>query len=499
MPPERGLRLRHLFACFLALLLALCPSLPALARDTISIGMQLEPTALDPTGTAASTAGEITYCNVFEGLTVLDGQGRLSPRLATRWSLSADGLRYEFTLRPGVRFHDGHPFNAQVAAFALERIRKPDSQNPQKPWFEKIRRIEASDDDTLIIHLTQPDSLLPFALALPAAVMVHPASSAGNATHPIGTGPFRFVSWTPTHSVQLERNANYWGRRPALRYAQFRFMHTTAETENLLAEGRVDGLSAVTKVTDHFLFRPDYQIRTRRVEGKMILAINNGHPPFNDLRVRRALAHAIDREKLSRIYGPQLKAELIGSHFAPNHPAYVNLVNAYPHDPARARSLLAQAKVAKGHRVVLKVPPTDYGRFGGLQIAADLEAIGLRVDLVEVDWPHWMTDVFQNKDYELTLILHVEPLDINIYARDDYYFNYRNAAFKDIWAKVLAARTPKEQNRLLADAQRRITEDAVNVFLFMRPERNFMHKNLAGLWQNSPIPATVLEDVYWTK
>lgn len=491
-----AVRLR-LLLCLSAMLLSL--SFPVFARDQIRIGMQLEPPMLDPTATASASAGEITYCNVLEGLSVVDGQGQLRPRLATRWTVSDDGLRYDFDLRPGVQFHDGKPFNAQVAAFSLERIIRADSKNPQKTWFQKIQSIEAVGSHKLTLHLRQPDALLPFALAFPAAVMVHPDSANDNASNPIGTGPFRFASWNRGHSVQLERNEKYWGKPPALNRAQFLFMQTTAETENMLAEGLVDGLISVTKVTDHFMVRPDYRMSSRKLESKMILAINNARAPFNDVRVRRALAHAIDREKLSKLYGPQLKADLIGSHFPPSHPAYVDLVQRYPYNPALARTLLAKAGVAKGVKVALTVPPTDYGRFGGLLIASDLEAVGFRVELVQLDWPRWLSEVFEKRDYTLTLIMHVEPMDLNIYARDNYYFNYANGAFKAIWQKVLNARGEVELNRLLGDAQRQITEDAVNVFLFMRPERNFMHRDLAGMWEKSPIPSFVLEDIYWTK
>lgn len=485
----------------LALLLcALALSLPALAaRDSVRLGVQLEPPLLDPTATAAATAGEITYANVLEGLTVIDAKGRVAPRLATEWVRAPDGLSYTFTLRRGVRFHDGKAFDAEVAAASLNRIVATDSRNPQKKWFEKIAGVQALGSHQLVIGLHQPDALLPFALALPAAVIVHPDTAADNATQPIGTGPFKFGEWRRGHSVRLDRHAGYWGKQPALRSAIFMFLNSSAETENMLGEGRLDWLGSVTKMTSSFMTRPDYRMSARKLESKMILAVNNARPPFNDLRVRRALAHAIDRFELSTIYGTQFKPELIGSHFAPWHPAYVDLAQRYPFDPARAKALLAEAGVAPGTRLALTVPPTDYGRFGGLKIAADLEDVGFRVDLVQVDWKRWMSEVFEKKDYELTLILHVEPLDLNIYARPDYYFNYDSAEFRMLWERVLSARDETELNARLGEAQRKISEDAVNVFLFMRPERNFMHKDLMGVWEGSPIPSFVLDDVYWRK
>ncbi|KDE39470.1 MAG: ABC transporter substrate-binding protein [Nitrincola lacisaponensis] len=467
------------------------------ARDSVRLGIQLEPPMLDPTMTAAAAAGEMTYGNLFEGLVIVDGNGQLRPRLATDWQLSDDGLTYRFTLRRGVRFHDSSSFDAQVARFSLNRIIAADSQNPQRQWFDKVASVEVEDNFTLLIHLHQPDVFLPFSLALPAAVMVHPDSVANNARHPVGTGPFRLVDWTPQRSVRLSRFDDYWGKAPALQHAEFVFMHTSVGTENVLAEGLVDGLLSVTRVTNRFMVRPDYRMSARKLESKMLLAINNAQPPFDDLRVRRALAHAIDRDALSTLYGPQFEPELIGSHFAPSHPAYVDLVDRYPYDPQRSIELLQMAGVPEELEVRLTIPPTDYGRYGGLMIADDLEAIGFRVELEQLDWKSWMEQVFEQRDYALTLIMHVEPMDLNIYARDDYYFNYDNEAFKAIWSQVLNARTEAELHQLLGEAQRQVTEDAVNVFLFMRPEQNFMHRNLRGMWEGSYIPSFVLEDLHW--
>lgn len=492
----RPLRLLGALLLALVVLFAVRPAFGA--RDDLRVGVQLEPPGLDPTSTSSASAGEITYANVLEGLTVMDGEGRLRPRLATDWTRSADGLSYQFRLRRNVLYHDGKGFDAHSAASSLRRIIEPGSANPQKAWFAKIRAVEVDAPYQLRIILSEPDALLPFALALPAAVMIHPDSAPGNARHPVGTGPFRFDAWIPGSLVRLVRNDRYWGRRPALARAEFVFMHTTSETANMLSEGLVDGLLSVTRLGERFMIRPDYRMSARRLESKMILAINNGRPPFDDLRVRRALSHAIDRERVRTLYGPQFSPALIGSHFPPSHPAYVDLVHRYPHDPRRARQLLDEASVPRGFPVELVVPPTDYGRYGGLMIASDLEAVGFRVELVEYDWTRWMKEVFTGRRYALTLIMHVEPMDLGIYARDNYYFAYDNAGFKEIWQKVRTARSDGEMHRWLGEAQRRIAEDAVNVFLFMRPEQNLMHRDLEGLWEKSRIPSFVLEDIRWS-
>jgi len=467
------------------------------ARDDVRLGLTLEPPSLDPTTVAAAAVGEMTYANVLEGLTVLDAEGRIAPRLATAWTLSADRKQLEFTLRSGVRFHDSRSFNAEVAAWAVGRMIAADSKNPQKKWFERVQSAQVISPTRLRLNLKAPDPFLPFALALPAAVMLHPASVATADQHPVGTGPFRFARWDKGTRVVLERNTAYWGKQPALARAEFVFVGGRTEGEALVAEGAVDGLIGVTDRVQPFQGRPDIQVLRRQIEQKVLLAINNARPPFNDLRVRRALSHGIRRDAFRVFYGEDLQPVFIGSHFSPNHQAYVDLVQRYPYDPVQARALLKAAGVKPGTKVPLVAPPTRYGRIGSVSVAEDLENLGFQVDIVNVSWSDWLSQVFTRKDYALSLIAHVEPMDLNIYARDDYYFNYSNAEFKKTWEHVMDAPSEPELIRGLEQAQRRIAEDAVNVFLFMVPQIYVTNRKLQGLWVNTPVPATVLEDVRW--
>ncbi|GAB4090066.1 periplasmic substrate-binding domain-containing protein [Hydrogenophaga soli] len=467
------------------------------AREDLRLGLTLEPPSLDPTTVAAASIGEMLYANVFEGLTVLDAEGHIAPRLATSWVLSADRLQLDLYLRANVRFHDGRPFNAEVAAWSIQRILAADSKNPQKKWFERVQTAQAVGANRLRLSLRAPDPFLPFALALPAAVMVHPDHVATVDQQPVGTGPFRFSRWDKGAKLVLDHNPLYWGRQPALTHVEFVFVGGRTEGESLLLEGALDGLISVTDRVQNFQGRPDIQVLRRQVEQKVLLAINNERPPFNDLRVRRALSHGIRRDPFKVFYGEDLQPAYIGSHFAPTHPAYVDLVQRYPHDAALARSLLKAAGVKPGTKVALVAPPTRYGRIGSVSITEDLENLGFQVEVQNLGWKDWLAQVFNKKDYALSIIAHVEPMDLNIYARDGYYFNYDNAAFKKLWDQTMDAPNEAELNRLLGQAQRRIADDAVNVFLFMVPQTFVLNRKLQGFWVNTPLPTTVLEDVRW--
>lgn len=495
-----GLQPGWLWRCVVAVLwCALAGLSPARAgSDLVRIGIQLEPSSLDITTTSAATASEITYANVYEGLTYIDGEGQVQPRLATGWAISDDGRTVDFKLRRQVLYHDGKPFNARTAVFSLQRMLKMTNTNAYLEWFDKIKSVEAIGDQVLRIHLSAPDSLLPYALALPGAVMVHPDSAKTNAVQPVGTGPYQVQPWERGRSVRLLRNDAWWNpKRPQIREAQFLFMTTSFETESMLAEGRIDALSSVTRLSGAFVSRTDYVMTSRGVEGKLIVALNNARAPLSDIRVRRALSHAINRSEYRDIYGPLISAEPIGSHFSPRHPAYVDLVNRYPYDVARAKELLGQAQVAPGTVLRLAAPPTDYGRYGSLIVARQLEAIGFKIEIETMDWPTWLDKVFKKKDYDMTIIMHVEPMDLNIYARNDYYFNYSNRAFKEIWEKVRAARSDAERNEWLGQAQRQIADDAVNLFIQLRPERNFIRRGLVGMWEHCPLPVFAIENLRW--
>lgn len=472
---------------------------PVGASEThVGIELHLRPPHLDPTLTPAASVAEATYNNIYQGLTRINRHGEVEPLLADSWEVSADGLRYVFSLKPDVLFHNGQPFDAQVAAFSLRRLLDPEAGNPQRFLFSSIASVTPLGRDQLEIKLHRPDSLLLFRLGLSAAVIVEPESVANNKTAPVGTGPYEFISWKPMQAVELRFFSDYWGSQPPIRQASISFTPNRIEMESSLAE--VDfypNLSPMSSVIQ-LAKRDDYLLNDVITEGETLLVLNHAHPALADRRVRRALSHAVDQRGLLTIY-PEARPPLIGSHFSPLHPAYIDLSDRYPYDPERARQLLAEAGYSEGLELLFKVPPPLYAQQGSLHIAEDLEAVGVQVQLKRASWPQWLADVFQGKAYDLTLIAHVEPLDLDIYARDDYYFNYHDETFNQLWREIERATEKIERHRLLQKAQRHLAEEAVHVFLHMRPQKSIRKAGLMGTWKNAPVPAIVIEELYWEK
>ena len=183
-------------AWFVAVVAMLALPASALAKDTAVLGMALEPPGLDPTAGAAAAISEITHYNIFEGLTKVNGDGSVTPLLAESWTISSDYETYTFKLRQGVKFQDGEPCTSAEVKFSFERAVAEGSTNKDKAMFANIAAVETPDPATVVVTLKEPYPDLLFHLGLSPAVIVDRKSAAGNAQHPVGTGPFVFESWS---------------------------------------------------------------------------------------------------------------------------------------------------------------------------------------------------------------------------------------------------------------------------------------------------------------
>ena len=468
------------------------------ARRTATIGQQLEPPHLDPTSAAAGAIDQIVYANVLEGLTRFRADGSIAPALARDWTISDDGLVYRFALHDGIRFHDGTTLDAGDVKFSLDRARAENSTNAQKALFADIQAVEVVDRLTVEITLSQPSGAVLWNLAWGDAVIVAPESAESLKTLPIGTGPFRFAGWRRGDSVTLDKNPDYWGKTPALERVTFKFISDPTAALAAVMAGDVDAFPAFPAPENLAQLGrdPRLAVTVGSTEGETILAINNKKAPLSDVRLRQAIAHAIDRaaiiEGATFGYGTP-----IGTHFAPHHPDYVDLTDQSRHDPDLARQLLGAAGFAGGLELSLKLPPPSYARRSGEIIAAQLRAVGIKTRITNLEWAQWLEEVFRAHDYDLTIVSHTEPLDIGIYARPDYYFGYDNPALQALAAELAATSDAERRSAFLQQAQEIIAGDYVNAWLFQLPNTSVANKNLKGLWKNAPTQAADMTGVYW--
>ncbi|MBM1632866.1 ABC transporter substrate-binding protein [Sulfitobacter mediterraneus] len=472
----------------------------AMAKDDITLAMQLEPPHLDPTSAAAGAIDSVLYSNVFEGLTRFMGDGSVVPGLAESWEISDDGLTYTFKLRSGVTFHDGTTMDAEDVKFSLDRINAEDSANAQKALYSAISSVTVIDPTTVEVKLSEPNGNMLFNLAWGDAVIVAPESIENIKQQPIGTGAFKFDSWSQGDKIEISRNPDYWGTPAVLSKATFKFISDpTAAFAAMMAED-VDVFSGFPAPENlpQFEADPRFQVLIGSTEGETILSTNNKMPPFDNVKVRAAVAHAIDRQAIidGAMFG---YGTPIGTHFAPHNPAYVDHTGMSNYDPERAKALLAEAGFPNGFETTLHLPPPSYARRGGEIIAAQLAAVGIKAEISNVEWAQWLETVFKGKNFGLTIVSHTEPMDIGIYANPDYYFQYDNPAFQELMTKLNSTTDPDMRTAMLGEAQTIISNDYVNGYLFQLAALSVAKAGVQGLWANAPTQANDLTAVSWSE
>ena len=288
---------------------------------------------------------------------------------------------------------------------------------------------------------------------------------------------------------------------PYLDKVTFKFIgDPSAQIANLKA-GDVDAIAYdITPENAALLEKdPKFRVLNGYTTTKVILSTNNSRKPFDDVRVRRAMAHAIDRKALMKGamsgYGFP-----IGSHMDPGNPYYVDLTSIYPYDPQKAKQLLAEAGYPNGFEAVIKLPERyAYAKRSGEIIADMLSQVGIRLKIELTEWGQWIDRVFKNADYDLTVIGHAEPFDINIYANPNYYFRYNSPKFQETLKKAEMEVDSKVRGELYVALQKIITEDAVNGYLFVLPSLPTMKKEVNNWWKDYPITAVDVTEVWIQK
>jgi peptide/nickel transport system substrate-binding protein len=483
-----------------AALMAAAPAL-AQARTDLNIGIQLEPTNLDPTtGGAAAAIRSVTHLNIYEGLTRIDKDGAVQPLLATSWDISDDGLEYTFHLLDGVTFSDGTPLTADDVKWTLDRNRAPESTSAQKQLFAAIASVDVVDPVTVKVTLSQPQGDFVYNMAWGDSVIVSSKTAAENVNNPIGTGPYKLGEWVKADHITLVRNEAFRGPITGPESVTFKFISDgTAATSALLA-GDLDVFSGfpAPELLETFKANPEFQVIVGSTQGETIVALNNAAPPLDNVKVRQAIAHAIDRQAI--IDGSQFGyGTPIGSFFPPGDPAYVDLTGLSNFDPEKSKALLAEAGVSD-LTLTFKVPPAAYARAAAPIIQQQLGNVGIKVDVVNVEWADWIANVFQGAyDYDLTMVSHVEANDFAAFGKPGYYLNYDGTALNALVAELNATTDPAKQIELKQAIQQKLAEDYAAVYVFELPNITVADKDVQGLWENAPQPIMDLAGLSWAQ
>ncbi|EIG57264.1 ABC transporter substrate-binding protein [Bradyrhizobium sp. WSM1253] len=484
--------LRKLFVVACAAAFAAAP-LPVLAqgkKDSVVMGMTLEPPGLDPTNAAAAAIAEVTLYNIYETLTKINEDGSTSPLLAESWTASPDLKTYTFKLRKGVKFHNGEPFDSAAVKFSFERNAGATSTNKDKSLFQSFESVAAPDADTVVITLKNPEPNFPFLMGQASASIVEPKSALTNVTQPVGTGPYQFGAWAKGSSMTLNKWADYRNASAIkLSKVTIRFISDPAAQAAALLSGDVDAFPRIaTRVVAQFKADPRFTVLIGGSKAKTIVAINHRKKPLDDVRVRRAILAAIDRKAI--IEGAvEGFGTPIGSFYTPGSLGYVDTTGINPYDPEKSKKLLAEAGITAPLELSLKLPPPPYARQGGEIVAAQLAKVGIIAKIENVEWAQWLSQVFAPNgphNFDLTIVSHVEPFDLVKVTEPDYYLGYNNEAFNALYKQIVSTPDDTARARLLGDAQRMLATDAASAYLFQPQWPTVVSKKLKGVWKEVP-------------
>ena len=471
----------------------------AQAPQSLVVQAPVEPPGLDLTATPASaTAGVVLY-NVQECLVKVDRHGKIAPWLAERWH-TADNRNYTFFLKKGVRFLNGRELKAADVKYVFERAMNPETKHPYTRDYDAIGDIIVKDDATITFALKTQNANFLHNLARQGSVIYPREAVETMKSQPIGTGPFRVEEWVRGDRIVLVRNKDYHVKGlPKLERVTFRFMPDPNAVLAALKAGDVDaslfglGPEHVQDVQKD----PRFAVIVGDTTNDVILAMNNARKPYTDVRVRRAMTHGINKADVLKgaMFG---MGKILGTNVDPLNPYYVDLSKAMPYDPARAKKLLTEAGYPNGFDTVLKVAPQYYYTVrSGEVIAENLKKIGVNVKLEQIEWGQWLSRVFRESDFDLTIIGHAEAWDIKNYANPKYYFRYDSPKFQEVFQKSEVTLDDKARGELFAQMQKLMVEDAPVVWLFMHPRLVVAKKGVTGFWKDLPVPSADLSEVGW--
>ena len=483
------LRKLCVIAAAAALVAAPLPSLAQGKKDSVVMGMTLEPPGLDPTNAAAAAIAEVTLYNVYETLTKINEDGSVSPLLAESWQASPDLKTYTFKLRKGIKFHNGEPFDSAAVKFSFDRAAAPTSTNKDKSLYQAFASVTAPDPETVVVALKYSEPNLPFLLGQATGSIVEPKSAPTDATQPVGTGPYTLGSWAKGSSITLVKWPDYLNAA-AIKLAKvtIRFIGDPAAQVAALLSGDVDAFPRVAAARSLAQFKADprFNVLIGGSRTKTIVGINERKKPLDDVRVRRAILAAIDRKAM---IGGAVDGfgTPIGSFYTPGSLGYVDTTGINPYDPELARKLLAEAGVKTPLELSLRLPPPSYARQGGEILAAQLAKVGIIAKIENVEWAQWLSQVFTGPhNYDLTIVAHVEPFDLVKLTEPDYYLGYKSEAFNALYQQIMATPDQAVRAKLLGDAQRMLATDAVAGFLFQPQLITIASKKLKGVWKEAP-------------
>lgn len=467
-------------------------------RTDAVVGLTGEPTNLDFTTTSGSAIPQLLMNNVYEGLVTIDQDGEVQPQLARSWEVSGDRTVYTFTLHDGVTFSDGSAFTADDVVASIGRV-QDDWTLSLSSKMDVVESAEAVSDTEVVVTLRHPSNAWLFDMGTSVGAMFPDDPSADLATEAVGTGPYTVTEVATGQHVTLTARDDYWGEAPALDEITVRYFADANAQANAVRAGDVD--MAYNLQAPDLIAGLEQDERLQVIDGtstgEVLLALNNAAPPFDDLRVRRAIMYAIDRQAvLDTAWAGH--GELIGSMVPPTDPYYQDLTDAYPYDPDRARELLEEAGV-EDLSITFDVPTRPYAEAVAQVVVSQLADVGIDATIVPAEFPAvWLDKVFTEHDYQMSVILHTEARDLlTVFGDPGYYIGYDNPRLAEV-AEDADQGSPDEYVAGMQEVARMIVDDAASDPLFLFPNTVVADAALEGVAANATTESMDLTGLRWS-
>jgi len=450
-------------------LILLLFAVTSLLSQRIVVAVMQDPDFLDPHRAAASGTYEMMF-NVFEGLLKPDSNGSVVPAVAENYHISEDGLTYTFTLRSGVKFHNGFEVTVDDVLYSLNRLKGNNQERGLSSDFEKfVSKIEAVDEKTIKVELNtlNTDFLEKFIIA------IIPANNDNHEVNPIGTGPFRFVKYQPGQRLVIEKFDEYWNPElPIVDEVEFRIIPDNQAAIMSFMAGEVQILPRLDAIQAMVLGNR-FNLITAEQNMVQLMAMNHAVSPFNDIRVRRAINYAVDKEEIIEIvaggYGTKL-----GSNMSPIMSRYYQegLEDYYQPSLIRSKQLLSEAGYPDGFSTKITVPSNYQFHIDTAQIIVEqLKRVGIEAEIELVEWSVWLDKVYTSREYEMTIIGLTGKLSAYDILRryvSDYprnFYNYFNSEYDRVVKMAIEKTDIEEKASLFKQAQIILTEDAAAVYI----------------------------------
>lgn len=469
---------------------------------TVGIAQDLDD-SLDPHQTVAAGTREVLF-NIFEGLVNPNSDGEMIPAVAEKYTLSEDGTTYTFTLREGVKFHNGQTVTAEDVVYSINRCAAvPEGQEkPLVAAFSAVKSVEALDEKTVAVTIAQRD--LEFISYMTAAII--PADYENQDTAPVGTGPFKFVSRTPQQDFVMERFEDYWGAPAWLDKVTYKICENADALVMNLNGGSIDLCAHLTSAQASQL-NQNFQVLEGTMNLVQAIYLNNQAKPFDNQLVRQALCYAIDRQGIMDMVADG-HGTAVGSSIYPAFTKYFlpELVDKYPHDVAKAKELLAQAGYPDGFDMTISVPNNYQPHMDTAEVVAEqLREAGINVTIQPVEWSTWLDTIYNGRQFQATVV-GVDAANMTARAMlerftSDYgknFINYNNPAYDALFQQAINAQDEATQTDLYKQMEAMLADTAANVYIQDLCDLVAMRQDLGGL-KFYPIYVLDLSTVYLTQ